>query len=515
MFAAASIGLRMTKCRLNLIASEPMFRSLHRLTLWALAWALTSSLGAVLIARAALSDLRNAFDTDARIVHRLLSQRVVQHDALLSSLALLQPPAGSEQRLSSVYPQILEIKRRESAAMWSDSSLAQAESVSRSQRRAALANLDFIAGRYTLVSAADPASFALQLDMRAVVPWAEWPMNPRSNPVRVSLEHLGQQYIVQTGQMDAGPSNGWRFEAQKNLASDSQPFNVVAVQQVGWSQLPWLSMGIWLLGVAAALAAMATLLAQREQRRRAEDLLRLGQVARLNQMGELAAGMAHELNQPLTAVLANTQAAQRLLAEEPPELDTARSAMGQAASQARRASDVIARLRRSIDPLTTMQMQALDLTHSAQSALHLLMPQLQSGLIEATVQAPSAVIVQADPVAVEQIIHNLITNALEAMARVPSHQRRLILSISSNASKGLLSVCDTGAGLSAEAMPRVFEPFFTTRPGGLGLGLSLCESLAEKMGGQLTARNNSGAKDTASSGATFILSLPLAENSSA
>src|SRR5262245_18736392 len=88
---------------------------------------------------------------------------------------------------------------------------------------------------------------------------------------------------------------------------------------------------------------------QRIERRSAEDLLRLGQVARLNALGELAAGMAHELNQPLTAVLANTQAARRLLDEDPPELATARTAMKQAAEQARRAAEVVGRLRRVIE----------------------------------------------------------------------------------------------------------------------------------------------------------------------
>jgi C4-dicarboxylate-specific signal transduction histidine kinase len=88
-------------------------------------------------------------------------------------------------------------------------------------------------------------------------------------------------------------------------------------------------------------------LRQRAERSRAEELLRLGQVARLNTLGELAAGMAHELNQPLTAVLASTQAARRLLDDDPPELDTARQAMAQAVEQARRASDVVGRLRRA------------------------------------------------------------------------------------------------------------------------------------------------------------------------
>ncbi|MBS7808737.1 ATP-binding protein [Variovorax sp. PCZ-1] len=478
--------------------------SFPRLAIWLLAWGLIGAVGSVLLARDRLSQLRNAFDTDARIVHRLLSQRVVQHDALLSSMALLQPPAGGEQRLSSVYPQILEVKRREGAAQWSYPDLTQAEARSRSLRRAELARLEFAQGRYVLVSAAEPASFALRLDLNAIVPWAEWPMNPKSSPVRVSLEHQGQQYIVQPGELGSGD---WRFEAQKNLASESQPFNVVAVQQVAWSQLPWLRIAFWLMLVAALLAALFGLLRQREQRRRAEELLRLGQVARLNQMGELAAGLAHELNQPLTAVLANTQAAHRLLDDDPPELDTAREAMKQAATQARRASDVIARLRRSIDPSTSAILQSVSLADAAKAALNLLEPELHKHHVNATLDAPQPVFVQADPIALEQIIHNLLTNAIQAMANTPASQRSLMLSVASESANGVLSVQDSGSGISPEALPRVFEPFFSTREGGLGLGLSLCESLAEKMGGRLTASNH------APTGAVFQLTLALAQRS--
>jgi signal transduction histidine kinase len=110
-------------------------------------------------------------------------------------------------------------------------------------------------------------------------------------------------------------NGGWRFDFSKVLASDSQAFTVVASRQVGWAELPWRQMAAWAAVVGAVLAGLNGLQRQRVERRRAEELLRLGQVARLNSLGELSAGLAHELNQPLTAVLANTQAARRLLAQ--------------------------------------------------------------------------------------------------------------------------------------------------------------------------------------------------------
>ncbi|TNF58072.1 MAG: two-component sensor histidine kinase, partial [Burkholderiales bacterium] len=297
---------------------------------WMLGGGVVAVAGAVLIARQSIDAQRALFETDARIVHRLLSQQMVQHDAILDTLALLQPVPEApgttppEQRLPSLYPQILQVRRRDPGAMWSDTALVEAETRSAQSRRPALTRLDFSSGRYQLVLAAEPAAFALTIALKSTVPWTEWPMNPETSPVRVWLEHEGQQLSLQMGDAPALMSGGgWHFEFRKPLATLSQPFDVVARQQLGWSQLPWGHMAAWVAAVITVLALLAQLLGQRSARRRAEELLRLGQVARLNTLGELAAGLAHELNQPLTAVLANTQAAQRVLTDDPPDLDTA------------------------------------------------------------------------------------------------------------------------------------------------------------------------------------------------
>jgi signal transduction histidine kinase len=469
---------------------------------WIAAGLVLSLLGAWLIAQRGLQAQRAAFETDARIVHRLLSQQVVQHDAVLSTLALLEPERTEAlPRLSAVHPRLLGVLARAPGGAWADAALARAEAASRASGRAALAEGDLASGRYTLVLGAGDGAYALVIALKGLVPDADWPMDRASSPVRVALQWNGQSLPLQAGRpLD----RGWRFDFDKVVAAESQPFHVVATRWVGWGELPWPGMAAWVLAVLAGLALLAHALRLREARQRAEALLRLGQLGRLNAMGEFAAGLAHELNQPLTAVLASTQAAQRLLADEPPALDTAREAMGRAGAQARRAAEVLARLRRGLEPPAGAAASlALDLGACVRDALHLLQPDIERRGVAVRWLASDPVVVRADPVAIDQIVHNLIANALQALDRQAGGPRELRLSVRRDGSSAVLDVADTGPGLPPEVLPRLFEPFFSTREGGLGLGLTLSESLAQAQGGRLSAGAAPGG------GALFSLRLPL------
>ena len=469
--------------------------------------------GTVLIARSDLAVRQAAFETDARIAHRLLSQRASQHDAILATLALLQPPAAEapEQRLPSFVGQVLQVLRRDAGTDWPGdadqrAALAAAEQQSRPLQRAVMAQvaLGGERGRYALVRAATPASFALVIDARALVPAADWPFAP-GGPVQVSLAQRGQvqALVAAAGPLDAA---AWHFAFRKPLATDSQPFELVVQRPLRVAELPWVRIGLWWLALAAAGWGYVAWQAQRRAQRRAQELLRLGQVGRLNALGELAAGMAHELNQPLTAVSAGVQAAQRLLADDPPDLATARQAMAQAVQQSRRAADVVARLRRLVErPDVASRLQPCALQATLRGGLDLLAPEAQRLGVSVEWQADAAGLqVQADPVALEQIVHNLLNNALQALAAVPVGERRLRLGVRRDGDAAVVDIADSGPGIAAEALPRLFEPFFTTREGGLGLGLSLCESLASGMGGALSAANASPR------GAVFTLRLPTA-----
>lgn len=469
---------------------------------WTVVGVVVGIIGCVLIAQRWLDAQRAAFETDARIVHRLLSQQVVQHDAVLATLALLQPgAAGTAQRLTSIYPRLLSVQRRDPGQGWPDPAIERAEAASLLARRAAMVEAPLSLGRYTLVLAGDPASHALTISLDGLVPQVDWPMDRTTSPVRVALRWRGEEHVIQAGK---AASTGWRFDFDKVVAAESQPFHAVATRWVAWNELPWWPMTGWVLATGLLLAALRHALRQREQRERAEALLRLDQLGRLNAMGELAAGMAHELNQPLTAVLANTQAAQRLLADDPPALDTAQHALDQAAAQARRAADVVGRLRRSLDQSATpAAARAVDLAACARSALHLLAPDTQRLSVQVSAAPDRSTVVRADPVALDQIVHNLLLNALQAMDTPSVSRRQLAVSVGTEGAQGWLSVSDTGPGLPQDVLPRVFEPFFSTREGGLGLGLSLSESLAQGMGGRLMAEN------LPAGGAQFTLWLPL------
>ena len=486
-----------------------MMQRLKRHAAWFASWLVVSLIGAFVLAQSELTHLRETFETDTRIALRLLNQRVAQHDAVLSTLTLLRPASEqvrTEQRLPSVYPQILAVQRRGTDDAWPSAQLLAAEDESRRLHRAVVTEVNFAKGRYQIVLGAEPASYALLIDMRGMVPWNEWPMPPDASPVRMTLEYTGQTFVLQPGGLRDDNAHDWRFGFHRVLAADSQPFEVVAERRVGWGELPWSTMLSWSLLVAVLLLTTRALLRQRKDRRRAEELLRMGQVARLNTLGELAAGMAQELNEPLAGMLVNAQVARRVLNQDPPDLLTAQLAVEEAVDQAQRASDVVKRLRQVVaQPDIGAQIQDLDLRQLVRKALNLLDPELRRRAIEPDLQLSGpAFKVRAEPVALEQIIHNLLMNALQALEQVPVGERRLFLVFGTNGQVGQLSLHDTGPGIRAEVLPHVFEPFFTTREGALGMGLSQSESLARGMGGTLTAFNRPPR------GAEFCLSLPLA-----
>ncbi|WP_341668245.1 sensor histidine kinase [Alcaligenes sp. SDU_A2] len=486
-------------------------KSHHRSLLYGvLIWLGLSMAGAAMLTRVELARQQDAFTVQSNIAYRLLGQRLAQHDAILQMLVLLQPPVQRIERLGTLeamFPQVMAIYREENGTPWANPLWEQAQQQSLKVERAVLTDVHLSQGRYVLLVAAHPASFAVTLDLNAAIAWDEWPFRRNGSPVRVVLEWQDQQWVISPGLDEAGPVV---FQSGKTLASNSQPFQLHTRRVVTYADLPWGQALLWSLFSALLVFVVLYVRKQREQTLRAQELLRIGQVARLNSLGEMAAGLAHELNQPLTSVLANTQASLRLLQEDPPDLEPAREAMAHSVEQIKRAASVLTRLRHSLrENGLADQCHPVSLTQIVQESVHLLMPELERhGITLEKRLPPHEVDVLGEPVALGQIIHNLLNNALAALSSDDQTDRRIWLEVLPRQGRVVLTVRDNGPGIDPHHLSRLFEPFFTTRSDGLGLGLSLSESLAQAMGGGLTAFNDP------MGGAVFALDLQRVEEES-
>ena len=229
----------------------------------------------------------------------------------------------------------------------------------------------------------------------------------------------------------------------------------------------------------------------------------LAHLTRVAMLGQLSGALAHELNQPLTAILSNAQAAIRLLAREPVDLAEVRDIVRDIADDDRRAGQVIQRLRAMLKK-GEAKMQPLDLNELVGEVLALAHSDLITRNILVTTRlAPALPAACGDRVQLQQVLLNLLLNGCEAMSATPTGERRLLMVTGRDGSDGLqVLVSDRGPGITADAMERVFEPFYTTKEHGLGLGLPISRSLVEALGGRLWASNNEDL------GATFHLTLP-------
>lgn len=243
--------------------------------------------------------------------------------------------------------------------------------------------------------------------------------------------------------------------------------------------------------------------AERELKERQRELAHLGRVAIL---GELSGALAHELSQPLTAILTNAEAAQRLLDQRPVDMQEVRDILHDIAEENTRAGEVIRRLR-ALFKKGEAQLQPLDLNQVVGEALELAHGDLIARNVPLTTQLARVLPpVHGDRVQLQQVLLNLIHNACEAMSGVETAERRLAVSSEAGADGMVqIRISDTGPGFAAETPERLFEPFFTTKSQGLGLGLAITRSIIASHGGRLWASNN------AERGATFCFTLPAQE----
>jgi PAS domain S-box-containing protein len=252
-----------------------------------------------------------------------------------------------------------------------------------------------------------------------------------------------------------------------------------------------------------------------DDRKCAEEALRtshaaLAHVSRLTTMGEMTASIAHEVNQPLTAVVNNANACVSLLPEGNPDLEDVREALAEIMDDAERASNVIARVRQ-LARKAPVERTLLDLRDVIADVLALARYESAARRVtihtEITKEPP---LVLGDRVQLQQVLLNLVVNGMDAMNTVEESKRVLMICGHCEAREGrletLVSVRDAGTGFKPEQMNRLFEAFYTTKPQGMGMGLAISRSIIEAHGGRLWAEPNQGP------GATFLFSLPAAGN---
>jgi C4-dicarboxylate-specific signal transduction histidine kinase len=247
---------------------------------------------------------------------------------------------------------------------------------------------------------------------------------------------------------------------------------------------------------------------ERQQRKRAEEELRdtqlqLAHVTRVATLGELTASIAHEINQPLAAVVNNASACLRWLAAN--NVEEARHSAELIRADGQRAGDIIQRIR-SLAKKAPPQKDWIDINQSIREVIALARSEVQRQGVSVEMELSDvqhAQLVFADRIQLQQVILNLIMNAVEAMSEMSNGPRELLIRTGAEASGSIVvAVRDSGPGLSPENLERLFTPFYTTKPQGLGMGLAICRSIVEAHGGKLWATANEDR------GATFQFTLP-------
>jgi len=504
-------------------------RAADRKTLSALAvaWLLGLVAFAIISAWLAISDAQRRLDARGAELQRIIAQATAQHDAHLTSLATLAiasdpPPVELFTQLADsiirFYPRITSIALLDDSPVTlavsgeplAVSQLQQFERAAPSLPRGTslmLADSAGDGGYQLLKRTSDDAGrflIALGIDAKRLVDEPDLPPG-------LSLQLAKGDVIL----VDDRPSSAGLGEVTLAgswpVPSASQPLSLRLQQRLTLGEVLPLPPLLVFAATTLALAAGAYLLLQqrraaaqaRERQQAQEHQLRLEHAARVNSMGELASGIAHELTQPLTALLSQSQAGLRLAEHTPPDSTALAGVLEANVRQARRAADILGRLRSHVSK-SPLKPQPTDLNRVAAEIASLLGADLRDRGVELEI-SPSGepAIVLADPIELEQVLHNLVRNAADAI-ETSGQGDRVVVAITIDAEHSQVRVSDNGPGVPTAVLPHLFEPFYSTKPTGLGLGLPLCETLVERFGGSIEGDNNPKV------GATFTVRLPRA-----
>lgn len=452
-------------------------------------------------------------------LHRLASQRADQHDAHLTALSAIFVAGGVDRQdllldvaatITRFYPRITSVNVvpydpsqpmiETQPGLTAQSREQVVELARRSTGALQIGQMPDLPDHYLLVkrtpnSDAAEHGLALVIDARALIATDDLFWQDPSTSLRLATPD-GQTTLV--GQLSIDETG-----FSKPLGSVSQPLVFETSLAIGLSDL--LPLGK-VLSVIALVTTLFLLTAfgfkQRARTKDAENRAklsaqetRLAHASRVNAMGEMASGMAHELAQPLTAILSQAQAGRHLARRG--DVDRLGTVLDDTVSQAQRAANILDRLRRWSKP-NRAPSEACSVHEAAQSVQNLLAVEAKTKGAAITLSLhDEPLFIDADPVELEQVVFNLVRNSLDA-----TEEAQVTISTHVDGASVILDVSDDGPGVPDHLKPRIFEPFVTGKPDGTGLGLALCQRLVEEMGGDIMLLDDTDQT-------TFRLSLPL------
>lgn len=313
----------------------------------------------------------------------------------------------------------------------------------------------------------------------------------------------------QTHIVDARQLRRWGLAGK-----DLPPGTIEMYKEKGFWEEHWLAATAMLAVLSLQAGVISILLVERSRRREAErrSRLHLLEAVHLNQSataGALSSSIAHELNQPLSAIRNNAEAASELLRSDTPDLQLIQQILQDIQEDDQRAGDIICRMRGLLKKRSEIDWQEFDLNDVMSSAIHIIHGEAERRGISLNTNQPTTELrVRADKVHVQQVVLNLATNAMDAMTDANSARRILRFETGLAKERAELCVVDTGNGIPEERLSSIFEPFFTTKKAGTGLGLSIARAIVETYGGTISAYNRP------EGGAIFRMVLPLADGRS-
>jgi signal transduction histidine kinase len=489
----------------------------------ALIWLMASSLSILVLASVEFRSGRQELLDRAGSTETLLAEKLAQHDAHLSALGAIvrmspMEPSPSIQGLSENilvrYPRIVEIAtfRLDAGAArifrYGQPAGATEEGGRPLDEVPKLSNVGDIASRalpageaYDIFKLVEPGRvLRLRIDANALLD-GESPSQAYSTKLTLNHEMLAAHGGTERALLSA--------TARIAMTSHTQPLQLEISRNFGLGELVPLRWAVPLIiGWTAVIWLVASYRQTQAERRRHETraaLLKqeaaLAHAGRVNALGEMASGIAHELAQPVAAMLSQSQAAKRALAIG--RQDILEKALDANVREAKRAGDILGRMRAYISGAPA-DIKMVPLDKAISEAMRLVEADMSARAIAINMIVPSNLpAVPIDVVSFQQVIHNLVRNAADALAGCPSPL--ITLEARSEGDGVAIVVADNGPGIETGSLHRIFEPFFTTKPDGMGLGLPLSSRLIERMHGSLEAHNDGGA--------TFIIRLPLGDPS--